>query len=319
MTSLRNLHWILPLLLTAGTTNCAPVSSDIVSDGSLVPGYTSAQHVRLGDWTRDYLLHVPRQAPFSLMGRRRRFPLLIVLHGSGARGESVRQQSGMDSVAESHHFLAAYPDGSGEIFGLSSDWNAGQCCGGPHFDKVDDIGFLRAMIADISARLPVDSRRIYVAGFSDGARMAYHTACEMAGEITAVAAVSGSLVDNRCRPSRAIPVIAFHGSADPEVPFNDSAFSVSSRPVPRDAASLPSTVRFWLATDGCQKTTAGRLSPHVLRTSGVGCSADVAFYTIEGAGHHWPAIAPAGSNGDAELDEISASPVIADFFLRHRR
>ena len=316
---IRNIFWALLFLATTATTNCAPLAADIVSDGSLVPGYTSAQHVRLGDWTRDYLLHVPRQPSYNLVGRRRRFPLLLVLHGSGARGESIRQQSGMDSVAESRDLLVAYPDGSGEMFGLSTDWNAGQCCGGPHFDKVNDIAFLRAVIADVSARLPVDARRIYVAGFSDGARMAYRTACEMAGEIAAVAAVSGNLVDNHCHPARAIPVIAFHGIADTEVPFDDSSLTAPWRPVPPDAAKLPPTVRFWLATDGCQKTAAGRVSPHVLRTSGIGCSADVAFYAIEGAGHSWPVMGPAPDDGDGAPDEISASSVIADFFLRHRR
>jgi polyhydroxybutyrate depolymerase len=319
MMRFRNPFWLLPLLLTTATSTCAPLSPDIVSDGSLVPGYTSAQHVRLGDWTRDYLLHVPRQPRYTLMGRRRRFPLVIVLHGSGARGESIRQQSGMDSVAEARHFLVAYPDGSGEMFGLNSDWNAGQCCGGAHFDKVDDIAFLRRVIADVSARLPVDARRIYVAGFSDGARMAYRVACEMAGEITAVAAVSGSLIDSRCLPSKPIPVIAFHGNADKEVRYNDSAYSVPSRPVPPGAGSLPPTLRFWLATDGCQRTAVGRLSPHVVRTAGVGCSADVAFYAIEGGGHNWPVVAPASADGDGESGEISASSLIADFFLRHRK
>jgi polyhydroxybutyrate depolymerase len=317
MARFRNLFWLVPFSLTSATTQCAPLSADIVSDGSLVPGYTSAQHVRMGDWTRDYLLHVPRQPAFSLMGLRRRYPLLIVLHGSGARGETIRNQSGMDSVAESRHFLAAYPDGSGEMFGLATDWNAGQCCGGPHFDHVDDIAFLRAIIADVSARLPVDRRRIYIAGFSDGARMAYRAACDMSTEITAVAAVAGSLVDNRCHPSRPVPLIAFHGTADSEVPFDDSAYTAPTRPVPRDAASLPATVRFWLAADECQKTGVARISPHVVRTSGVGCAADVAFYAISGAGHSWPATAK--DSDDGEPDEISASPVIADFLLRHRR
>jgi len=319
MTRLRYLHRLLPLLLTTATMNCAPLGADIVTDGSLVPGYTSAQHVRLGDWTRDYLLHVPRQAPYNLMGRRRRFPLVIVLHGSGARGETIRKQSGMDSVAESRHFLVAYPDGSGEMFGLSTDWNAGQCCGGPHFDKVNDIAFLRAVIADVSARLPVDARRIYVAGFSDGARMAYRTACDMAGEIAAVAAVSGNLVDNKCHPSRPIPVIALHGIADTEVPFDDSSFTAPSRPVPADAASLPPTVRFWLATDGCRRIAVDHFSRHVIRTAGAGCSADVEFYSIEGGGHSWPVIAPRPADGDGTPAEIRASTMIADFFLRHRR
>jgi polyhydroxybutyrate depolymerase len=313
---MRSLTW---LLLIGAMTACAPLGADIVSDGSLVPGFTTARHVRLGNWTRDYLLRVPRQPPYSLMGRRRRFPLLILLHGSGARGESIRRQSGMDSVAESRRFLVAYPDGSGELFGLSTDWNAGHCCGGAHFDRVDDIAFLRAVIADISARLPVDARRIYIAGFSDGARMAYRTACEMAGEVTAVAAVSGSLVAEHCRPSRPIPVIAFHGIEDDEVPYDDSAYTAPSSPVPPDAGSLPPTVRFWLATDECRRIVTRRVSPHVISTAGIGCSADVTFYAIEGAGHSWPTLAPAGGDVDEGPGEVSASSVIADFFLRHRR
>jgi polyhydroxybutyrate depolymerase len=314
----RRLALLALPLLAASTSTCAPLGGDVVSDGSLVPGFTTARHVQMGDWTRDYLLHVPRQTPYNLMGLRRRYPLLIVLHGSGARGETIRQQSGMDSVAEARRFLVAYPDGSGEMFGLSTDWNAGQCCGTAHFDRVNDIAFLRALIADVSSHLPVDARRIYIAGFSDGARMAYRSACEMAGEITAVAAVSGNLVTEHCQPSRAIPVIAFHGSEDDEVPYNDSAYSAPLRPPPPDAKTLPPTVRFWLATDGCRRTEARRVSAHVIRTSGVGCSADVAFYSIEGAGHGWPAAARPDTDVVGDPNEVSASSLIADFFLRHR-
>jgi polyhydroxybutyrate depolymerase len=292
-------------------SSCATLAPDVL-DGTLARGFTTARHVRMGDWTRDYLLHVPRRSPTNLVGRAQRFPLLIVLHGSGATGETVREQSGMDSVAEAHRFLAAYPDGSGELFGLSSDWNAGECCGGAYLDRVNDIAFLRAIIADVSSRLPVDPRRIYVAGFSDGARMAYRAGCEMASEVAAIAAVAGNLVAARCIPARQLPVIAFHGTADHEVPYNDSAYTPPPRPFPPEARTLPPSVRFWMATDGCRDAEERRIAPHVIRSAGVHCAADVVFYSLEGAGHRWPVDHSGGS-----ADSISASSLIADFFLQH--
>ena len=299
------------VVIVVALSSCATLAPDVL-DGTLARGFTSARHVRMGDWERDYLLHVPRQSPTNILGRARRFPLLIVLHGSGATGETVREQSGMDSVAEAHRFLAAYPDASGELFGLSSDWNAGECCGGAHLDQVNDVAFLRAIIADVSSRLPVDPRRIYIAGFSDGARMAYRAGCEMASEVAAIAAVAGNLVAARCIPARQLPVIAFHGTADHEVPYNASAYTPPARPVPAEARDLPPSVRFWMATDGCRNAEEFRIAPHVIKSEGVHCGADVVFYTLEGAGHRWPV-----DHSGRSADEISASSLIADFFMQH--
>jgi len=301
----------LMVAIVGALSSCATLAPDVL-DGTLARGFTSARHVRMGDWERDYLLHVPRQSPTNIFGRARRFPLVIVLHGSGATGEAVREQSGMDSVAEAHRFLSAYPDGSGELFGLSTDWNAGECCGGAHLDKVNEIAFLRAIIADVSSRLPVDPRRIYIAGFSDGARMAYRAGCEMASEVAAIAAVAGNLVAARCIPARKLPVIAFHGTADHEVPYDDSAYTPPARPVPTEARDLPPSVRFWMATDGCRNAEELRIAPHVVKSEGLHCAADVVFYTLEGAGHRWPVDHSGRSAG-----EISASSLIADFFLQH--
>jgi polyhydroxybutyrate depolymerase len=299
------------VLIVGALSSCATLAPDVL-DGTIARGFTTARHVHMGSWERDYLLHVPRQSPTNILGRARRFPLIIVLHGSGATGETVREQSGMDSVAEVHRFLAAYPDASGELFGLSSDWNAGECCGGAHLDQVNDIAFLRAIIADVSSRLPVDPRRIYIAGFSDGARMAYRAGCDMASEVAAIAAVAGNLVSARCIPARQLPVIAFHGTADHEVPYNANALTPPARPVPTEARDLPPSVRFWMATDGCRNAEEFRIAPHVVKSEGVHCAADVVFYTLEGSGHRWPVDHSGGS-----ADEISASALIADFFMQH--
>jgi polyhydroxybutyrate depolymerase len=301
--------------LLAAVLGCVSLAPDIARDGSLVAGQTSARHVRVGDGSRDYLLRVPTHPPRDALGRAQSFPLIIVLHGSRGRGEVIRAQSGMDSVAEARRFLVAYPDGTGGRFGLNTDWNAGECCGNAQHDSVDDIGFLRALIADVSTRLPVDTRRVYVAGFSDGARLAYRAACEMAGELAAVASVSGSLAYAHCTPARPIPVIAFHGTADEEVPFADTAFTPPSRIIPA-AVQLPPAVQFWMAADGCKDVATHHDAALVVQSTGTRCAADVTFYSIAGAPHGWPVAPPPGSEGTGYV--VSASPIIAQFFLRHR-
>jgi polyhydroxybutyrate depolymerase len=142
--------------------------------------------------------------------------------------------------------------------------------------------------------------------------MAYRAGCDMAREVAAIAAVAGSLVSARCIPARQLPVIAFHGTADHEVPYDDSAYTRPPRPVPFEARTLPPSVRFWMATDGCRDTEELRIAPHVIKSEGLHCAADVVFYTLEGAGHRWPVDHSKGSG-----DDISASSLIADFFLQH--
>src|SRR5205814_1785627 len=100
----------------------------------------------------------------------------------------------------------AYPDGSDGGFGLyPTDWNAGTCCGAPFREGVDDLAFISAIISQVEGRLSVDHARVFIAGFSDGGRMAYHVACQLGSKIAAIAVVSGSLTDNQCFPDVGVP------------------------------------------------------------------------------------------------------------------
>ena len=110
---------------------------------------------------------------------------------------------------------------------------------------VDDIGFLRAVIDELTRRLPIDTTRIYVVGFSDGGRMAYRAACELSSQIAAVGVVSGSVEDPDCHPAVPVSLIAFHGTADREVPYDDSLTSVRWPQSIPAASSAPPSVRFW--------------------------------------------------------------------------
>ncbi len=273
-------------------------ASNILDEGPIVPGSTNLVRIVVANAPRDYLLHVPPG------GALKKFPLVILLHGSGQNGESIREIARMDSLADARQFVVAYPNG------LENDWNAGNCCGSAQSANVDDIAFIRAVIADESKKSRLDPLRVYIGGFSDGARMAYRAGCEMSAQIAAIAVVSGSLVKENCAPSRAVPLVAFHGTADGSVSFNEPAATVFPRPPPVSVLALPPSVRFWQAADSCQRTSYQQDSPHVYRSSGVTCKADVVFYLVSEGGHSWPSLG-AG-------DELSASAAIATFFLAHR-
>ena len=280
---------------------------------------TAAHATVVGALTRTFLVHVPPKKRLNSSSLPLPWPLVIVLHGSAGNAQAVEQQSGMDSLADASRFLVAYPNGTGGAFGLyPSDWNAGNCCGAAYRDNIDDIGFITALIQEVSNHLPVDARRIYVAGFSAGGRMAYHVACQLAPTIAAIGVISGSLVDNGCAPTAPVPLFAVHGTNDPEVPY-DLGAPAPTGIVPSLADSLPPSVQYWTALNGCTSGSDSTTAKDVMRTIFTPCtSADVHFYAIEGGTHGWPG-GPLDPGSQPPMNELKATVVMWQFFIRHRR
>lgn len=281
--------------------------------GHGVPTGTSTQWMRVHRTHRTYVLHVPAR----IEGTHMRVPLLLLLHGSSGSGDDIRTGTGMDSLADSLGFVAAYPDGTRGVLGGVSDWNAGGCCGPAAAHNVDDVTFVRRVIAELEARLPIDPARVYVAGFSDGARMTYRLGCELSREIAGMAVVSGSLTTSRCRPARALPLVAFHGTRDGEVPYDEPLHAGVAPPAGDSTARwLPPAVQFWAAVDGCSTPDTARVAPLVLRTSFTRCTrAPVVFYQLDGANHGWPTGTKASAGDGQAMTEIDAARVVVRFLV----
>ncbi len=288
-------------------------------EGDWRPG-TAGYSVVVGDLTRTFLVHVPAHRPTSTSGALRAYPLVLMLHGSNAEGANVEYASRMDSLSEAYGYVIAYPNavrGGGGLY--PADWNAGTCCGAAQREQIDDVGFLAAVVAAAAKQLPIDSRRVYVAGFSSGALMAYHAACRLAPTIAAVGVIEGSLNDDRCTPAKPVPVFAVQGTSDESVRYDDPSLTPPPRPVPPAAAALPPSVQFWVAADGCQTARATQTAPHVLRTSFTGCTgADVTLFTIDGGQHGWPG-EPDGLGAQEPMSELNASAAMLTFFAQHRQ
>ena len=163
---------------------------------------------------RDYRLHVP---PAASAGQP--LPLVLNLHGATQNAQLEEITSDMDPNADQNGYLVAYPDGTRIAKVLTPDpvaknaqygWNAGQCCGLPVTKHINDVGFLLKVIADIAAKTPVDLRRVYMTGISNGGMMAYAMAAEASGHLAAISSDLGPGRDpghppHACRADHGVP------------------------------------------------------------------------------------------------------------------
>ena len=249
---------------------------------------------------RDYRLHVP---PAATSGQP--LPLVLNLHGATQNGLLEEITSGMDPNADTNGYLVAYPDGTRISKVLTPDpvaknaeygWNAGQCCGLPVTKHVNDVGFLLKVIADIAARTPVDLRRVYMTGISNGGMMAYAMAAEASGRIAAISSVSGQVEVPVIHPTRPVPTMEFHSVDDPIAKFNGVV-----NPNPLLRLSVMQGIAQWVRANGCSSKphngativgAAGSISAGETATpityTHCRSGAEVALWRFTGSGHVWP-------------------------------
>lgn len=318
-------RWLGLAASIVGVTVCALVMNGCDSDRlngvdvtTVFEIGTGLHQIDVGALTREYVLHVPQRRPMNSSGMVLPYSLVLVLHGSSASGGDIEATTNMDSVSEANRVVVAYPNGVAGAGGLfPTDWNAGSCCGAAGRENIDDVAFINEVIGELEAKLPIDRRRIYVAGFSDGGRMAYRLACELSAQIAAIGVVSGSLREDSCAPARPVAVIAIHGTDDSIVPYDEGSDTPPVAAMSGVAATLPPSVQFWISQNGCTGGTVAPYSPHVEMTTFPTCTngAGVAFYSVEGGAHGWPVLTdPASDDPD---QTFSATSVIVDFFRHH--
>ena len=249
---------------------------------------------------RDYRLHVP---PAAASGKP--LPLVLNLHGATQNAQLEEITSDMDPNADMNGYLVAYPNGTRISKVLTPDpiaknaeygWNAGMCCGLPVTKHINDVGFLLKVISDIAAKTPVDLRRVYMTGISNGGMMAYAMAAEASGHIAAISSVSGQVEIPVIHPTRAVPTMEFHSVNDPIAKFDGTP---SANPL--DRLSVMQGIDQWVKADGCAKepTTgtaivgaAGSISAGETATpityTHCRSGAEVVLWRFTGSGHVWP-------------------------------
>jgi polyhydroxybutyrate depolymerase len=230
---------------------------------------------------RDYLLYVPRS-----YDRSRPTPLVISMHGAGLWGAAQRETSLWNNLADEQRFIVVYPSGIGGK-GVRI-WRAEP---GPGLMK--DVRFISELIDTLKASYNIDATRIYANGLSNGGGMSFALSCTLSDRIAAVGMVAAAqtLPWRWCTDHRAVPMIAFHGTADPEVPYNGGSSWVSPRPFP----STPRWAENWARRNRCEpKPVESTVAADVTRREYTNCAYDagVVLYTVQGGGHTWPGGTP---------------------------
>ena len=107
--------------------------------------------------------------------------------------------------------------------------------------------------------------RIYSTGLSDGALFTSLLACTMNDRFAAFAPVAGVVMPTPCHPGRPVPIMAFHGTADPTLPFNGGTPGTTPPPVNLHGPGYPANVQAWAVKDGCDPvSTDTQVTAHVI-------------------------------------------------------
>jgi polyhydroxybutyrate depolymerase len=252
------------------------------------------QYLEAGGRRRRFLVHIPRERGAGS------WPVVVNLHGSTSNPEEQLALSGMVPVADREGFVVVAPASVGEA------WNVPPDPGGP-----DEVGFVAEVLDRVGELIPVDWTRVYATGFSGGARLASHLATALADRFAAVAPVAGLRAPGPA--DRAVPVIGFHGAADPINPYDGGGPSYWQ-------TGVEQALEAWRAHHGCGEPERERVTEtcerRIYRRDGI---TRLVFYRIDGAGHQWPGSAMDIGPAFGPLERGVAATRLAWEFCREHR
>jgi polyhydroxybutyrate depolymerase len=304
-------------------------------------------YVNVNGTLRSFVVHLPID-----YDSKNKYPLVILLHGTGETAQDMARLSRFDFVADRYGFIAFYPNSDnvrwnigvaieqpnrptgrrGDLGGIGlpfpspggGSWQERQ---GRDRSQPNDVAFFDQMLDKLSATYSVDANRIFAAGYSDGGFMAFQLGCSMGRRIAAIAPVASAMpkeMSARCKLSRAVPLLMLNGTSDPVVHYGGGSVKGAAF----TTLSVQATAETWAQLDRCTlKPTHTTLLPgnkHGMNTSvdaydDCRDGAEVALYSIEGGRNTWPSgddFMPEKEVGKTSTD-LNADEVIWKCFSVH--
>lgn len=269
MTSLLWLATVLALLAAPSAASAATMPS---AGGTLAALSTPAngperRTVTVGDVERPYLLVRPAGRVLGAV---------LVAHAQNQTMGQAQQSYGLGYLRERGQ-LVAY------LGGYKGSWNAGTCCGAARAEGRDDIGYVRAVQADLRELLP-EGRPTTLVGVSSGAMLAWTVVCHGRLDLKLVLSVSGTRAAS-CSSSSVRPPYRFlelHGSRDTTIPLRPP--SRHSRLLGMTPLPTRPALDTLVSAAGCTRRV-----PHgTARTDWGGCrGGGVVRLLVERAGHSY--------------------------------
>jgi polyhydroxybutyrate depolymerase len=279
----------LAALLVALPLSAAQAAPECADLGARSPE-TRCEAISFGGLERTYRIYVPAHLADGPAA------LLLVLHGGGGGGAGMEEltQHGFNRRADETGALIVYPDG------VHHGWNDGRhdLKSRASREDVDDVGFLRALVAALERRHAIDPERVFVTGMSNGGMMTLRLACEARDVFKGFVAVAASLgadLAPHCEAAGIQKLALIDGTADPIVPWDGGEVSVlgASR---GKVIGARATFQFFMDAAHCGTASAAPPLDRVADDGtqltlhrAAGCDgADVRLYEVNGGGHAWP-------------------------------
>jgi polyhydroxybutyrate depolymerase len=204
----------------------------------------------------------------------------------GASDDFQADYSQLEEKGPGHGFVVVTPNA-----GDQAAWNRTDDSNSTSFEATEaNMAFVGAIIDAVTARLCIDQRRVYATGWSNGAGMAAYLGCTLKPRLAAIAPVAGISIVDPCPQGTPLSVIAFHGTADTNIPYGGGRVSRPSAP-DTVLPSVEAAVGTWAKRDGCRtKPSHQPIGNEVQRIAYRGCHgrSSVALYAVTGGGHTWP-------------------------------
>ena len=280
---MRVSSFVAAVFLIIGLTSAARAQCNLPHASGVAP-----QQITSKERPRTYRLFVPPgydgKSPL---------PLVLDLHPSGGTSDGQARTSGFETLAARENFVVATPQAE------NGRWNV------PVQDsRADDVTYIKDVIDHVAAQVCIDATRIYATGFSGGGRMSSLLGCVLNTRIAAFAPVAALRWPAPCS-GRPIPVLTFHGLADPQNPYAGNVPGRNGEWV----ESVPDALAGWAKHNGCKpevitEDPTGPLS--TMRYEGCRDATEVRMIRIDALGHTWP------------RTEIDATAEIWQFFKNHR-
>ncbi|HVG50203.1 MAG TPA: PHB depolymerase family esterase [Xanthobacteraceae bacterium] len=243
-------------------------------------------------------------------------PLVVALHGLGQSVESLQEWLHLDAASDREKFSVVYPEAIGR------KWSYGRPIDGPmptvNGKTVDDVGYIRNLIDGLVTMKIADPERIYVTGMSRGGLMTFTLVCALSNKIAAAAPLITGMTDHQredCRPARPVPLLVVAGTND-ESQWYDGYIAPQGR-----LLSVPETMEYWRARNGCTKETATSL-PHrdvndptrirMIEWTNCRNDAQLKLYRVNDGGHRLPTFSPSNEQTDKTFGAVNHDVETAD-------
>lgn len=238
---------------------------------------TTDRTVKVGGADRTYKLVIPSNYNGSKAN-----PLVLDFHGIGGDGAGQLGGTTYKNLTNAEGVISAYPTGAVSAWNNAKGWNYGPCC-----TDVDDVGFAREVVKDISKVACVDSKRVYATGFSNGGGMALQLGCEAADVFAAIAPAAFDLStvhETSCKPSRPISVIAFRSTGDGVVKYPGELSQI----VPQHPITFLGAVKsfqLWAKINQCTGSPSAKDNNGCETYSSCAAGVKVTLCTTQGGNH----------------------------------